>query len=103
MACSQFNVTFYKFLYQVTTCVLLFQHVNSQDAVHAYCDILTWRPGTLPVLYRRYIICQCRPGLQVRKSQYMGVALGDLHAEEVMYMCVTRCAVDVFCPWLAEV
>jgi len=42
------------------------------------------------------MICQCRPGLQVRKSHYMGVAFGDLHVEDVMYVCVTTCAVDVF-------
>jgi len=77
-------------------CVLLFQHVNSQDAVHAYFDIVTWRSGTLPANYRRYMICQCWPGLQVRKSHYMGVALRDLHVEDVLCMCVTRCAVDVF-------
>jgi hypothetical protein len=76
--------------------VLLFQHVNSQDAVPVYCDILTWRPGTLRVHCRRYIICQCGPGLQVRKSQYIDVAFGGLQVEEVMYIYVTRRAVDVF-------
>jgi hypothetical protein len=50
-----------------------------------YMYIVTfWLAGQAPYLYT--VICQCGPGLQVRKSQYMGVAFGGLQVEEVMYM-----------------
>ena len=67
------------------------------------CKPVSFSRRTLHHGVSKYMICECWPCLQLRKSHYMGVAFRDLHVEDVMYMCVTRCAVDVYWPWLAGV